>query len=305
MSKSTWSARRRAARAILGPQLTPISLQQFRRKALRHLTQLLNRSLKPDTISKEIAHIRWIAMAMGFGPLPSSFAIELGLLQRGLRHQQAFVKKSKALPMSKHMLRHIAKRAPLPIAVALLLAFHTASRVNDILRLTPDSFVVSKNRTSLLILFGVTKTNQTAESRGDHQMILSPIPSLLRKHALSLHAIMKTVSSQSITSFLRGITPPTAYVARYQAMNPTTIVRQHFTQHSLKRGAAERLWLQASRSKTTVEMVLHRLKHKSLEASLAYAPNPLTAAKAIELSKTGKSMSAPPSRARVRSKKAK
>jgi hypothetical protein len=58
-------------------------------------------------------------------------------------------------------------------------------------------------------------------------------------------------------------------------------VRTSFTLHSLKRGRAAELWVLAASGDITISQLLHELKHKTLEAALAYAPIPALAAQAI------------------------
>ena len=47
------------------------------------------------------------------------------------------------------------------------------------------------------------------------------------------------------------------------------------------RGRGHELWLDAANGRIQVPEVLHRMKHKSIEAALAYAPDPALAAEAI------------------------
>jgi hypothetical protein len=63
-------------------------------------------------------------------------------------------------------------------------------------------------------------------------------------------------------------------------MAPQTRINDHYTMHSIKRGAAFYVWEAAAAHKISVDDVLKLLKHKELETALEYCPCPMLAAKA-------------------------
>ena len=250
----------------------------------RH-NQVLRGQLNRQTMARDITHIRWLQTVVGANPCPS-LTTALSLLQRGLRIQHAATGDpvSKALPLTRKAMEQLANRADKFTAVALRLAFLTASRLDDVFNLTRKSFLAYGTH-GLAILWGVTKTNQTAERRVDHQQLIPHCPELL---CLLHHDVLRRTSARKCLQLLQSAKPSQKYIAHFQRMNPTVRIRTHFTMHSPKRGRAEELWQDAAAGRTTVQMVLHRLKHKSETSALAYAPDPVVAARAIERSKASK-----------------
>jgi uncharacterized protein len=236
--------------------------------------------LRPETISKEVTSLRW-AMQMLNIDISPKLRLVLSHIQRGLRRTAAELPKTKALPITRGVLmslcRHVQRKDP-ATAVALRLAFEAGGRVGDLFNLTPESFL-AHGSDGILVLWGVTKTHRTTEARADHQQIIpraSDLQILLRDRG-----ILQRSSSQKVLAALKRLRPSRQYVAHWDALNPTNLVRSTFTLHSLKRGRAAELWTCAAAGSITVTQLMHELKHKSIEAALAYSPMPALSAEAI------------------------
>ena len=260
--------------------LCHLKLATATERFLEHrLKQVKRGEIKARTLSKDIPHIKWAWHALNL-EMPLRIRTLLQTAQRGLSRAPTMV--SKALPLDRDLLMRLVRRLPKSrrkLGLVLLLAFETASRVDDIFKLDPLTAFRLTRQGHLLVLWGATKANQSAEARADHQQIVEN-PGALKLLCRRPDVLLQS-SPKEVLRTLRQFTPPKAYVKRWQALNPTIRVRNHFTLHSLKRGRGYELWLDAANGRIQVPEVLHRMKHKSIEAALAYAPDPALAAEAI------------------------
>ena len=283
-SRSTWSGRSRVILELLRRmQCKFLSRLKFATATEQFLEQRLKQvkreEIKAKTLSKDIPHIKWAWQALDL-EMPLRIRTLLQTAQRGLSRAPTMV--SKALPLDRDMLMRLVKRLPKSrrkLGLVLLLAFETASRVDDIFKLDPLTAFRLTRQGHLLVLWGATKANQSAEARADHQQIVEN-PGALKLLCRRPEVLLQS-SPMEVLRVLRQFTVPKAYVKRWQALNPTIRVRNHLTLHSLKRGRGYELWLDAANGRIQVPEVLHRMKHKSIEAALAYAPDPALAAEAI------------------------
>lgn len=271
-SKSTWNARLRVLRAMN-------SKLPLAEAALRFINKRLKQGLTPGTVAKDIGHIKWILQLeqVSDGYLNATMAA----LQKALRTQQAVTPVSKALPMTREFVRLFlqSKKIDSATKVDILLSFKAGARVSDTFALRPDSAFQMLPNGSMLICWGVTKTHRTVEARPDHQQIIDhpgELTILTRDPT-----ILRQTSSTAVRKALRTIKPPRAYVDHWQRLNNSVKIRRHFTLHSMKRGRAAELWTRAAEGTIPVATVLRELKHKSIEAALAYGPSPAATALAI------------------------
>lgn len=270
------------ARQILGRHMLPLSPQSFQRRAIKYLDLRVHQRVTRETIAKDISHVRWLHRATLDEPMSARLSLTLQLLQRGCKSLHAVTHRTKkALPMTRSIMEKLT-RDNSPTSLVIRLAFETASRLDDIFRLTHRSFLPYRHE-GMLILWDSTKANITAEKRADHQQIIHNASSL--RCFLRDPTILSRTSLQRCLTKLRSVKPSQHYIASWQRLHTTAKLRDHFTLHSLKRGRAAELWQQAAHGSITLELLLHRLKHKSIEAALAYAPCPALAARAIERSK--------------------
>ncbi len=190
---------------------------------------------------------------------------------------------NKALPMSRQVLGMLLSLSTVSRStkLAMLLAFKTGSRVGDIFHLEPRKALQAVPGNKLLICWGITKSHHTVQARDDHQQLVDSPGSLLELLEDPLH--LERTSPAKIDAALRNLGPSKAYVHHWQEMNKTVKIRPHFSKHSFKRGRAAELWALAAKGDITVERVMFELKHKSIEAALAYAPSPLHTAQAMRL----------------------
>jgi hypothetical protein len=268
----------RALRLLRGSENDPEAMCEL---TLLYLEDRCRQKLKPDTVSKEVAHIRWAIRILN-REIPPKLNLLLGHLQRGLRLQQATTPRRKALPMSRSVLKQLCalllKQSDLPTAVVVRLAYEAAGRVGDVFRLTTESFL-RHGPQGILILWGVTKTHRTTEARADHQQIIKHAGIL--RHLLIDRSVLSRTSPARVLRAVSSLKPSDKYILQWQGWNPAHQVRTSFTLHSLKRGRAAELWVMAASGDITISQLLHELKHKTLEAALAYAPIPALAAQAI------------------------
>ena len=275
---STWRGKLFVAKKILGPQLLPNQpTPLLEQRSLQFLSQTLISA--PTTVSRHVATIRALLPIFGTSLPSPTFLHSLRLLCLGQAKVNATRVVTKALPMSRKMLKAVLLKTTKEIGAILLLAFHTASRLDDIFKLRLPQ-ALRKVDNSLLVFWDVSKTNQTAEKRADHQQVVrfrkSYIPLLTCTDILVNNPLTK------IYNFLRSIVPHHDYVTMWQQANPSTKVRPRFSLHSLKRGKADELWMEVLKGTLTIPALLHKLKHKSLESSLAYTPRPNIAALAMQ-----------------------
>lgn len=274
LAPSTWRARTRVLRALLGPDLQPVSARRLRRRTVRYLEACL--ASKPKSAASEVGQVRQ-AWALAGHILPPDLAATLTLIQRGARRQTAAVPITKALPMRDRDLRCLLNDSSIPRAVrlAILLARKGGARVDDVCRLRPGAVQALQGR-EVLVMYGVTKTNPTAEARADHQVILRSrrLARWVRKYGWTAPA------KAAVRRALDSVTPSRSWVRQCKREAPLNSVRHRYTLHSLKRAKARELWKEASEGGITVHTVMHTLKHASLRAALAYCPCPAWAARA-------------------------
>jgi len=271
-SKTTWNARLRVASALKRDR-------PLKEAALEFIEKRLRKGLKPGTVAKDLGHIKWLLRLeqVSDGHLDATMAA----LQKALRVQEAVVPTEKALPMSKQYVKAIlrSKKIDPDTKIAIFLAHKAGARVSDVFALRPTSAFQLMASGELLILWGVTKTHRTVEARPDHQQIIEKpgILTILTQDP----GILRRTSPTAVRRALRLIKPPRRYVAHWQRMNLTVKIRSHFTFHSMKRGRAAILWERAALGIIPIQTVLRVLKHKSMEAALAYGPSPAATAQAI------------------------
>ena len=147
-------------------------------------------------------------------------------------------------------------------------------------------------------MFGATKSNPHADSRPDH-LVLLPVSALKAfpdvlawiieaipqaPHHMDTTRLFRT-SYKRILGSLRRLHPPQGLVDL--AAQSGRRFRTHFTCHSMKMGAADRLWELAAAGRIPMEKIPMLLKHKNaLEILLpshtvGYAPRLEFVAKAL------------------------
>ena len=87
--------------------------------------------------------------------------------------------------------------------------------------------------------------------------------------------------SNELYRHLSRIPVPKAYINDWQQLRPKNPLIQHFSLHSIKRGAAALLWEAAARGEISAQAVKYLLKHKSDETTVGYAPNPVHVSQAF------------------------
>ena len=277
-STSTWNGRLRVARELQR------SKGSFESAVAAFLRARATQGLKSATVARDIGHIKWLAKLQNAES--PALSVRLSTLQRGLQHKEAAVEiTTKALPMSRSVLsRLIADSRPSkPTKLALLLAFRTGSRISDVFALQPRRAFLPHHRQSMLVCWGMTKAHMTVEARPDHQQIIDA-PGALAE-LLARPRLLEQTSVAAVRKALALLHPSAAYIKRWQSLNPTVKIRDHFTLHSLKRGRAAELWQLAAEGRKSTEEVMFELKHQDIKSALAYAPSPAATAEALKREK--------------------
>lgn len=179
----------------------------------------------------------------------------------GLRAMGAEIPNKQATPMTREVLESIV--CPLEVKVALLLAWKTASRIDEIARIDSTSIVCS-NPSEVIIWFG----SRTKTSRSKPFM-----PQLLQ------------VVTGDWTQFLHE-NLPAALLNWPSAGKIAKYIPKPYTMHSIKHGAANVLIAAAAQRRLDPQLIPLVLKHKTpqplAEVTLRYtAGNKADAARAL------------------------
>jgi integrase len=256
----------------------------------RPLAHILNpsRTVLPATRAKELAALVWLIERQLVRQINPRLLRDIS---RGLKRTKPNRKIVKALPLDKPFLQTIQRSKVQPaVKYILTLAFVTASRIDEVLKLDPVLAGLPDN----LLVFGATKTNAAGVRRVDHLTLLPTNQPVIQQWlALSTaqrRRVLKTPSA-AIAAALRKIPVPKSYHERWQRLDPTSTIRAHLTLHSAKRGAAAYLWAAAAAKKIGPSQVAHALKHKDINSSVVYAPIPKDVARAYNVPKISQLLS--------------
>lgn len=203
-------------------------------------------------------------------------------IQRGVRRMDVGRPKGKALPMSKIELQRFLAGSLLPIRAMALLAFRTASRVGDLMPLRPQDLTLTPE--GLLVQFVWTKPNPEAEKRADHRILVrDPPQDLLRwwRSCRTKKLMFERILLDRLKRSLREMTPNHQMLSHWKSMDPQNQIKDHYTLHSFKRGAAALAWEAAAKQEISIHDLLTFLKHKDVKSALEYCPCPMLAAKVV------------------------
>jgi hypothetical protein len=263
-------------------------------EALAALNDLLAKrrlQVGPCAIRKDISMLKWHASKQLPGPLGLPVQQALDDLQSGARRTESRTPEAKALPITPVILRRLIEDESPAVQSLALMAFRTASRVGDLLPIGPEH-VRHTGKTTMLVVFSFTKTNQDGKSRSDHQvevvaatelMELMPkvVPRTRKVEQTRLLTYWGPEHVRRLTNIFNKATVSPEYVARWQALRPENPIRDHFTLHSIKRGAAHELWTAAAQGLIAPDAVMRMLKHKQVDMSIDYAPDKLLVTRAL------------------------
>lgn len=270
-AKSTWNTRKRVDKLTKNAKTTD--------EALRALLAL---QVGTATKAKYISAYKWLQTR--------NRTTLIADVANGMRRTTKS-EKLKALPLTKSMLLRLLGKPTISNGTKMVMAkaFATASRVDEVLRVDA---LTTKNG---LTVFTRSKTNPTAASRIDHLWFDETPDKWVSKFDRMSSRQRRQLSLSSIRRELKSIPIPVSYLRRFQILDPRNTIRKHLTFHSAKRGAAMYLWEAAAKQQLRPDQVARALKHKSVESSLQYAPNPTAVAKAYRTDDVAKLLHLKPS----------
>jgi integrase len=158
----------------------------------------------------------------------------------GLRAMGAEIPQKQAAPITRDVLENIV--CPPPVKVALLMAWKTASRLDEIARLTPES-IVESTPSEVIIWFG--RHTKTSRSR-------PLMPQLFQVIRGEWTEFIHNNLPEAFRNW-----PTTAAMARH--------LPQPYTMHSIKHGAAQTMLKLAAEGKVDLSLIPTVLKHASAQ----------------------------------------
>lgn len=268
VSENTWALRRRMA--------------AFEGKTLAQVMEMRMTQVSSTTVAKEMGQLAWLADRELF----SMSSLDRKILD----DTKTAVRKTphvlmKALPMTREWVQSLTgpKHNGLSDSSKALvqMSFLSASRVEDCLGLTPAALRTMLTDTSTV--FGATKTNAAATARPDHHTTVKVTKGSALYEWVHKGNRFTDKHHATLERELAKIKVPQQYVQFWaeKAEVAGDKVRDHFTLHSMKRGAAYYLWRAVARREITLDQLKAQLKHEDLKSSLEYAPDRALVAKAM------------------------
>ena len=233
------------------------------------------------TARKYLGVLNWLARRERADPHTTT---TLSATISGLSRRHGRTKRTrKALPMTQAVAQRIWDTHKSAESLVVLFAQITGARVGDVLHLRPDAILWQDN--DMIVVWGRTKTNPEAAPRPDHhQLVRDALPTLL---PLKRNPnVFRSATYERVRTLLRRIPVQPRYHRTWLQKRPNSLLRDHWSGHSMKRGRAATLWADAARGRTTIANVMRVLKHKTQQSALEYCPCPVYAARALELEAT-------------------
>lgn len=240
-----------------------------------------SRNVKAATRAKEMSALKWLSDRNLIAPISSHYASDLA---KGLQRINPAAPVTKALPADRKAVEAMlaSKHFTTEEKIMIELAFSSASRMDEVATLANPKMGRRIDRNALI--FGKTKSNPTGAARADHfHAIVNPSPRLSKFFRMLPQDQQKVLlkANARMSKSLEAYPVPSSEVERWRRMNAIHPTRDHYTLHSFKRGAAYHLWELAAAKEIEPSDVARHLKHKSIDSSVGYAPNPVTVAKAM------------------------
>lgn len=260
VSEGTWALRRRLA------NLKDATVSEI-------VEARMADGVAPSTVAKELGQIAWLADRQ-LHKMDQLDRRMLDDVKTAIRKRPHSV--TKALPMTHAWVTELTgpKSTLSSSSKALVqMAFLSASRVEDCVGLTAEA--LREMLRSTAVVFKTSKTNQAGDARPDHHTRVTVTRgSALHRHILQNKAFTAK-EARTLEEELPKARVDKEYVAfwRQKARVSGDLVRDHFTLHSMKRGAAYHLWRAAAAKEITLDQLKAQLKHQDLKSSLEYAPD--------------------------------
>ncbi len=253
---------------------TPIFCAAEPLRALSSFIHARQQRVAPSTIVKDLGALRWAAPRMMTDP---AWPLLLTDLSRSFRALAARTMLTKALPLRPQDLPLVEQRCKLRRTRLLLrLVWRTASRVNDVVRLTDRDISVTTVPPILTVVFPHTKANDLGGTRLDHRVVIERPGSLAQLQSAAPRGRplfdKKHVSDLDAALLQTPVCPNWADAVRRET--PSSRFRHHYTRHSLKRGAARVLIEAAARGAVSLQLVQQLLKHRNADSTVGYAGSP-------------------------------
>jgi hypothetical protein len=204
---------------------------------------------------------------------------ELQLYAAGVRKRYSATKvRHGALPMSKPLLTQLLRWMSGPdVKAAAWLMWVTASRWDDVFRLRECDVMLEQRGGGLpprlLVVFPHSKANPEGKTRSDHVVLIDTVsrpPNFLLAAASAAHStkpVFKPRVACALRKYLRCLRVPPNYMGQF--LQKDLRFRDHFTLHSIKRGAVTELLQMAADGLIGVEKVSQMAKHRCAVRDLA------------------------------------
>ena len=280
LSKATRRHRRSVLRQFLS-FVRPRQLPYDQRSAIKFLHGRLFKTTRPLAVTSAIQYASVLCLDLSARELPIT---RLQDYRRGLRRS---VKTSirRALPMPLTVLMTLVRNPRVTAETRALFAlmWSTVSRFSDTTRLTGADIRI--NDDYVLVVFGRTKANREASPRLDHlglvpvRLLPTDVLAVFRKARLAPDDPLFRASPSQVRTTLRRI--PAGMAPQRAREVSVHDVRDHYTLHSIKRGAVGQAVMVAATCRHTVpiDMVPLLAKHRCAwqtrfpDTTVGYAPN--------------------------------
>lgn len=233
---------------------------EYRLSAKVRCGKVLRKPLKATTMATRLASLRHLAQIAGHEA--EGFMVLAKLLQKEEgRNDPA----TSALPIDKEMMAAVLAWLPMQFRLPALIAYKTASRWQDVKNLKWRD-VRRISATETLVVFRVTKTNQTGKLRIDHVVLVSS--KLIVRHLPDAATILPNQAVTDITTAqieqkLSEFPVQPMYIEQFRT-EASGEVKLTLSAHSFKKGAVDQLWAAAADGKIEPQQVAQTAKHRNV-----------------------------------------
>ena len=257
--KDTWADSTWARRRSLYQQYLEFQLQRGLPPLLEHqaiiefvVAKSLDGSISMRTAAQYMRELRALMTAMNDDPIK--------LATRAMMRRGATTIEEAALPFPKATFYALLMTLPPDPRIPLFLAWKTASRWGDMVQLVKEDLPNPSAEEIVIAFRNKTKTSALQPFRSDltavvhHKESMSDVAHYL--HALKKGQLLTTFSTSKMATLLATVRPPTNWTSQHPDAS------DHFTAHSIKRGAVLVLMAAAAEGKIETRLVPLLAKHQ-------------------------------------------